>query len=374
MTLSVSRFFSFQIETIRTHWDGIPQNQKRIVLLGLAALAFFVTTALLVYKAFHARKITPLLPGTEKTKAALEKTLQADEKEIVKSTPSPDVFTVEGEMNVDKLIKGKVLQNNVVICDGEFGEEGLSKENFSNPIQYLSKGEITLQNGDKFQGRFKDGICIRGTGTLHHLFKMNEFSGVYKGDIKRNQPDGQGEIIFSNGFKATGQFIKGEFANGTLNTNQGYSQGNFKNFILNGVNGKKVEGLKIFKGKFLNGLLHGEGEIREMNNEHIISGRFEKGELVEGTGTFTFPDGRFYYGEIANRKPSGQGEIFHPNGDYAEGVFDENGQLNGEGRLAFKNAEKPALEGIFNNGSLEKTGMYLTKKIARKKDNRKRIT
>ncbi len=64
-------------------------------------------------------------------------------------------------------------------------------------------------------------------------------------------------------------------------------------------------------------------------NGQLYEGSFEGGEL-DGTGTFTWPDGRRYEGEFSAGTKRGQGEMVWPTGNRYVGAF-ENDQRHGRG-------------------------------------------
>ncbi|MEE3387637.1 MAG: C13 family peptidase [Pseudomonadota bacterium] len=136
---------------------------------------------------------------------------------------------------------------------------------------------------------------------------------------------------------------------GTLTWPDGrYYEGAFREGRLHG-HGKLVDRRGcVQEGQFVDGVLHGQGQFT--CDEATWQGRFEQGELVEGSVSYT--EGGSYQGEFHDLAPHGQGLWVTEAGQHYEGRF-ENGELV-EGR--YRDEEGYQYEGQFRYFSFHGQG------------------
>ncbi|MBB09928.1 MAG: hypothetical protein CL550_03120 [Alcanivorax sp.] len=136
---------------------------------------------------------------------------------------------------------------------------------------------------------------------------------------------------------------------GTLTWPDGrYYEGAFREGRLHG-HGKLVDRRGcVQEGQFVDGVLHGQGQFT--CDEATWQGRFEQGELVEGSVSYT--EGGSYQGEFRDLAPHGQGLWVTEAGQHYEGRF-ENGELV-EGR--YRDEEGYQYEGQFRYFSFHGQG------------------
>ena len=126
-----------------------------------------------------------------------------------------------------------------------------------------------------------------------------------------------------------------------------------------------------YEGETVNNLPDGKGHMDYLNDDFFIcyDGYFEEGienghgkqvtidgtvecEFInghpKGIGTFLFPEGDFYEGEI-DEVPEGKGKITYADGSVYEGEF-HNGFPEGEGTIT--NSDGSIIHGIFDSAGL----------------------
>ena len=97
----------------------------------------------------------------------------------------------------------------------------------------------------------------------------------------------------------------------------------------------------VYLGKFVNGLLDGEGEIRTLSSNALVQkGTFKEGSLVYGSIFNPQTNTVISTGVYKNRKLHGNGILFYPSGKkYCQGVF-SNEILNGYAVFYWETEEK----------------------------------
>ena len=144
---------------------------------------------------------------------------------------------------------------------------------------------------------FKDG--------KHH----NKNGNTWTGEIKNDNPEGEGVYQFKDGEKYEGKMINGNF-----------------------------EGKGIFY--------------------HKDQGRYEgeyKNDKRHGKGVFYFPSGDRFEGEYKDAQRNGKGIYYYVNGAKFEGEF-ANGEKNGKGIYYYVNGAK--FEGEYKNNEMHGFGVY----------------
>ena len=133
-----------------------------------------------------------------------------------------------------------------------------------------------------------------------------------------------------------GDIYEGEWSggkwhgHGRLISNVGaVTTGCWENGVLNGTGTYIFPQGDIYEGEWLNSQWHGKGTLSLINGDKYI-GEFCNG-IRSGYGVFQSPQsGRLYEGEWDNNVWSGKGKLTLSNGDIYEGNY-HNGQLNGQG-------------------------------------------
>ena len=147
----------------------------------------------------------------------------------------------------------------------------------------------------------QSGNCINGKGT--YLF---ESGATYTGEFVGGKMQGQGTLRFTNGNVFIGTF------------KQQYREGFGK---MKYANGDFFEGTyaksKPVKGKM------------SYVNKHIYDGEWLD-DVPNGHGTYTFPTGEVYVGNMLHAKFEGQGRMTFPNKSYYDGAW-KNNLRHGEG-------------------------------------------
>ena len=154
-------------------------------------------------------------------------------------------------------------------------------------------GTVTLTDGDKYIGEFKDGK-ENGRGTLTY-----SYGGKYVGTWKNGEYNGQGTYTHPNGDKYVGGFLNGSrHGKGTLTDAKGYK----------------------LVAEFKNGWPNGQGTFTAVNGSKYV-GEFKNGEY-NGQGTYTYFLGNRYVGEWKDGKENGQGTLYASNGSVtSQGIW-----------------------------------------------------
>ncbi|KAL4445507.1 hypothetical protein ABPG74_004581 [Tetrahymena malaccensis] len=256
----------------------------------------------------------------------------------------------------------------------------LQKIQNNNPNKSQKENEVKqYQNGDTYQGQFKDGKQ-HGYGT--YCYNQSSNGKKYEGEWVNNKMEGFGifewrdgriyEGYFKNGLisgqgtyyyneSSASKKYEGEWVNekmegfGVLEQKNGDSyQGYFKNNLKNGKgtfyynessNGKKYE------GEWVNNKMEGFG-VFDWKDGRRYEGHF-KNDLMNGNGKYCFNqqnECKMYEGEWVNEKMEGFGVLEWKNGERYEGDF-KNGKFNGKGTFYYKNGAKQ--QGIWINGNFQ---------------------
>ncbi len=220
----------------------------------------------------------------------------------------------------------------------------------------LRNGQGTMTDpNNTYNGQWKDD-SKNGLGTL-------ESSGyTYKGEWKDNMMHGQGVMLYSDGSRDQGRFVKGRYTGkceagdckngkGTLTwATGGKYTGEIKDGMMNGT-GTFICNNYTYTGQFRDGLIHGKGKFIGKKNDIVMpveakyDGEWKEGVLVKATGTITNYAGT-YTGEFKNGKINGKGTMIFKNGSSYKGQW-ENEKMHGEG--VYKYADGKTDSGNFKN-------------------------
>lgn len=171
-------------------------------------------------------------------------------------------------------------------------------------------------------------------GFKTELIRFNN-GDIYQGYFnEKNQKDGYGEYIKTNGFTYKGLWKDDKI-------------GDYGAFIEPNGN--------YFKGHFINGQPSGDGEMIIQNKIKCI-GNFNNNLPNKKVKLFNYIDSSLYEGDMVNGKKEGKGILKFKDGTVYEGEF-MNDKYEGKGKLKFKNG--CCYEGNFSNNYINGKGKYI---------------
>lgn len=193
----------------------------------------------------------------------------------------------------DRLVQRNPVSSEELITRGHTttgsGRTGCISGNCQN-----GEGTYILPDGSVYVGAFKAGE-IHGVGVCYY-----RDGSRYQGEWAHRLPHGKGTRYFPNGQKRTGNWRKG---------------------LAIGPDGR-FESISSQEKYIANTVRLQTGCLR--------------GNCLQGTGTYAYPDGSRYEGNFRNGKPDGQGVFYYPNGDRYEGQL-LRGLRHGHGLLYHEN-------------------------------------
>jgi hypothetical protein len=250
----------------------------------------------------------------------------------------PDGGRYSGEM-----VDGKIQGKGVIRWDnGSF-----YKGEFQNGVAH-GKGHHVYADGSVYEGQFSQGM-ISGFGKLSDAtngvyegeFKADRITGNgrwvtkafdYQGELKNNQFNGEGKIIYPDGSNYLGAFSLGEFHGAGV-------------YIT--ISGD------IYSGQFERGQFTGHGFYTSAAKDIQYTGGF-KDWLYHGSGTYTLESGDTYIGSFVGGSFTGEGTTFKKNGAQFTGQFDD---WNYHGKGKYINRDGDVFDGYFNNGYYDGAGL-----------------
>lgn len=156
---------------------------------------------------------------------------------------------------------------------------------------------------------------------------------VYTGQIKMNDINGYGRIIFANADCYEGRFLSGKYDGfGTLETH--HSNENYEGYFKNGQRhgfGVLTDNNRTHIGEFQNGSPNGYGVLDDSENIEKYMGTFIDGHR-SGHGFCITADGKYFEGHFADNELNGSGVALFTDGSYYEGDLTIYGP-NGRGSL-----------------------------------------
>ena len=185
------------------------------------------------------------------------------------------------------------------------------------------------------------------------LFKLQ--NGIYyQGEVNEKQePEGYGSMIFSDGSLYEGQWIQGkmEGLGRIITADADLFEGTF---VDNKLTGKmEYNNGSLFEGEFLYDMPHGFGkEILEDKTEYI--GQYHYG-LKNGLGKSSWPDGSYYEGNFENDLYEGFGKYLWVDKEY-EGEWAK-GKMHGKG--TFKWNDGKVYSGDYFEGIKQGFGVFI---------------
>jgi hypothetical protein len=172
-------------------------------------------------------------------------------------------------------------------------DDGAEYRGFIKNQVFNGKGRLRHQNGDVYQGEWKDGKA-HGRG----VFIQSQIKQLYEGEWREDEMHGQGVEVWEGGkMRYSGDFRFGK------KTGQGVFE---------------FEGHR-YEGEFLDGQFHGLGKYTNPDKKRVLEGRFEENEMVEGR--MFFEDGSYYEGELLKDEMHGKGVIYLASGLVFVGSF-----------------------------------------------------
>ena len=166
--------------------------------------------------------------------------------------------------------------------------------------------------------------------------------GVYVGEKKDGQPQGQGTLTYSSGKTFVGEFKDGDIHGGTAT----YPDG------------------RKYEGEWKDWRYHGQGTETFPDGSKYV-GEYKR-DRREGFGIMTYKDGSKFEGEWKGSRPfNGKGVVQGREGqDITEGEW-VNGKMEGYGKRSNSNNERwyKSYEGEFKNGKFHGQGKMSAKKI-----------
>jgi hypothetical protein len=183
---------------------------------------------------------------------------------------------------------------------------------------------VTLPNGDRYEGQFKEGL-FNGWGTYFY-HNGDRYEGLFRDDMK----NGRGGLVYQNGDRYVGAFtndVRG--GRGSLLFHDGDKYvGQFANDTISGKGVMLYRNGNRYAGDFLNGLKSGNGVFRYTNGD-VYSGEF-RDDLRDGKGVYVSHDGSRYIGDFKAGRRNGKGRYLYPTGEEYSGDF-KDGRKDGFG-------------------------------------------
>jgi len=210
-----------------------------------------------------------------------------------------------------------------------------------DPVQWPA--EVRLPDGAVYDGETRDDL-FHGEGTL--TWPDGRY---YEGAFRKGRLHGHGKLVDRRGCVQEGQFVDGVLhGQGQFTCDEATWQGRFEQGELVEGSVSYTEG-GSYQGEFRDLAPHGQGLWVTEAGQHY-EGRFENGELVEGR--YRDEEGYQYEGQFRYFSFHGQGTLTRPDGVVIRGEF-ENGYAHGNGtrtRPAEGDAQAQVEKGYFVRG------------------------
>lgn len=220
-------------------------------------------------------------------------------------------------------------------------------------LEFMYKGHFHKEKFNSFgkvscpDGGYYEGILDKGKLVMGSLVWKN--GDQYKGEFHNNQLEGKGVKITADGDVYEGMWCQNEFhGEGTIKflQSQIVLSGVFINNFLN-EKGKLSCPEYTYSGEFEDSVPHGIGKFVFLTSKISYKGEVEKG-VIQGKGLMTF-EGKEYFGTFANGTPNGIGKFTFADGDLEEYEGEvENGGIDGVGLGKFRNGN--VFKGLWSDG------------------------
>jgi len=179
------------------------------------------------------------------------------------------------------------------------------------------KTNVVIHNGNKYEGKFENGLFVEGTITFAET--ASELRKTYTGKINKDTiqlNDPEGDLIWKDGKRYKGSFIDGK------------------------MTGKGVLHLRAanqrYEGDFIDGRMTGKGKYY-FKNGNIYEGDFN-GDDMTGKGIMRFANGLVYEGDFYKDDMTGKGIMRYANGDVYEGDWKDDKKY-GKGIMRYANGD-----------------------------------
>ena len=158
-----------------------------------------------------------------------------------------------------------------------------------------------VYNGQMLSGR------RHGKGVIKNASGLTIYDGYFKDDLY----EGEGTLVYDNGFVYNGQFERGKRTN--------------KGFLFSSDEKYKYE------GQWAN-------------------------DVKSGNGTESYPDGSYYTGEFSLNKKNGRGVYYMNDGSIYEGEFLDD-KIHGSGKFTW--VDSKVYEGQWKNNCIDGFGVFI---------------
>ena len=168
---------------------------------------------------------------------------------------------------------------------------------------------------------------------------LQENGDKYEGEFKNSKKDGKGKITYENGWIYEGNFANDKqngFGKMTQSDNEKY-EGEWKDGKMNGEGTRIHNNGDKYIGNYINNIRNGFGKYYFSNGDYY-EGNWEDGK-ESGNGVFYYHNGEKYEGEFKNNLICGKGSFYKKNGDIYVGEFVD-GLINGKGTITKENGDK----------------------------------
>jgi hypothetical protein len=280
---------------------------------------------LLQYAEFNAYRLDALNQEVFRLKSQ-----QVEGFAIIRSTPqinqNPTVFA-GGFNSTDKYMTGLGVSV-------ELGTNNYYCGTFHNDLRHghgVSQSDEGTYNGMWFHGQ-RHGKCL--------LFTFKDAKHCYSGSFRHDAINGAGRIWSindNNKFTYKGQFVNGKkHGQGDMTFPCGMRtfSGTFVNDDIRGQGTMtNLTNKESVSGEFTNESCTGNGTLRNSLNQVVYTGGFICNNF-DGEGTLYEADGGVYTGTFANNKKHGHGKYIFPDtsvyvGSFANNVCHGNGIMSG---------------------------------------------
>jgi hypothetical protein len=206
-------------------------------------------------------------------------------------------------------------------------------------------GILIREDGSKLEGLFKEGNLFKG-----RIFEPD--GSYYEGDIKENEPNGQGTFylkdksVYSGSWKNGMQIGEGERR---FSDNIKYS-GSFKENEFQGQGKMLWPDGSSYEGNFEKNIISGRGVFRTVEGDQFI-GEWSNSQPIQGKYTYSSEMKNqlsSYEGSFKNGKKHGKGKLQWNKNSTFTGEF-QMGQANGPG---IWQANGRTVKGIWRYGIL----------------------
>lgn len=252
-------------------------------------------------------------------------------------------FAFYGEFAQGRIVKGAAEMNGAMYEGGFLDNKRHGPGETRTPDGLITKGtydrnvidpqavEYIWTDGTRYRGEIDPRTQnMQGKGVLEYAG-----GGVYEGEFKRDQPEGEGILKFPDGEERRGTFVAGQLhgKGSILYANQTRYEGQLRAGEPSGQGRMEFSDGQLYEGAFVSGKYQGKGKLK-----YSTGGQYEGDFLAgdaSGTGTMIFADGRRYQGQFLLGKMHGAGRLTHDTGETYEGEW-KRGELTGKCRIVIQ--------------------------------------